>query len=367
MSKGRIGIIGAGNGGRAFAVYLAKNGFTVNLGFRTFSHIREIYLSKKIIAEGEIKGTFKMNMVTNDFASIVYRTPLILIVTPASIHLEIAQQIAPYLEDDQIILLNPGRTWGAIEFYNEIMRLRPGLKIYVGETQSLLFTCRKSKDYGVSIHKIKDQMDYCFYPESNNEIVGPILEWIFPQFRQLNDIRMTSLNNIGAVLHPAIVLLNCGSICRSTDFLFYREGVTPSIARVVRKIDQERCAILRAMGLTPQTFLEWVDHSYGVRCHDFYEAFQSIQSYQTIKAPNSLEIRYLYEDVPTGLVPLSSLGKFFGIPTPTINAMITLADTILGVNFVKKGRTIENVNLPQEILERNILDISEDIGELNPS
>lgn len=366
MSKGRIAIIGAGNGGRAFAVYLANSGFRVNLGYRTFHNIREIYLTKRIISDGEIKGTFKMSMVTSDLSRLVYHVPLILVVTPASVHMEIARQIAPYLVDDQIILLNPGRTWGAIEFYSEIIRLRPGLKIYVGETQSLLFTCRKSKDFGVTIHKIKDNTEYCFYPEINNDVVGPIIEWIFPHLHQVQDIRITSLNNIGAVLHPAIVILNSGSISRSQDFLFYRQGVTPQIARIVKKVDGERCAVLQAMGLKPETFLQWVESSYGVKCEDFYQAFQTIESYQNIKAPNSLDIRYLTEDVPTGLVPLASLGKHFNIETPTINALIILAENILGINFKKMGRTIENVCLPREILERSfIYESSETTDEIN--
>jgi hypothetical protein len=61
-------------------------------------------------------------------------------------------------------------------------------------------------------------------------------------------------------------------------------------------------------------------------------------------------MRYLTEDVPTGLVPLSSLGKYFKIPTPFIDSLIQLSGCLLGQDFYEQGRTIENVGVPVEVL-----------------
>lgn len=40
---------------------------------------------------------------------------IIMVVTPAAGHQDIAQRLSPYLEEGQIIVLNPGRTGGALE------------------------------------------------------------------------------------------------------------------------------------------------------------------------------------------------------------------------------------------------------------
>jgi opine dehydrogenase len=372
MKKIEIAILGAGNGGRAFAVYLAKKGFKVNLGFRTPKNIHEIYISKRVISTGEINGTFKMNKVINNNQLLIQNAKFILVVVPANVQLELVRKIIPFLKNNQIILLNPGRTFGAIEIYNEIKFQRPELNIHVGETQSLLFTCRKIRDYGVEIYKIKNQVQYCFYPESSNPQVKDLLDSIFPELKQVDDIRITSLNNIGAVIHPAVVLLNTGSITRPENFLFYREGVVPPIARMIEQVDRERLAIQRKLGLPKYSLLDWVEDVYGTRYDDYYEAFQKIKSYETILAPQGIKNRYLTEDVPTGLVPLWSLGRKLGIRTTAIKTLINLADLLLGTDFRAKGRTIENVGIPMELLQnKNSLEIVDefllDISSMEPS
>ncbi|MHA1617889.1 MAG: NAD/NADP octopine/nopaline dehydrogenase family protein [Promethearchaeota archaeon] len=339
-------VIGAGNGGRAFAVYLSKCGYIVNLVYRTKKNIIRIKKSRKIEAKGEISGIFDLNMVTNNYKRALKGTHVILYVVPASVQSTITKKIAPYLEDGQIIVLNPGRTWGAIETYNILSKYRPDLEIYIAETQTLLFTCRKLEDYGIDILRFKESVDCCFYPENLNQIVGSFLKNIFPKFNIVHDIRITSLNNMGAVIHPTVTLLNAGSILRNEDFFFYQEGISPEIARMVEKIDKERCHIIEALGLEPITLKEWAHTCYNCRSESIYEIFHEIDSYKSIKAPQSLNIRYITEDIPTGLVPLSSLGRHLNVSTPTINALIILANTLMKKNFWKIGRTIENIKLP---------------------
>ncbi len=339
-------IIGAGSGGRAFAVYLSNCGYKVNLVYRTKKNITRIKKHKKIESQGEIPGEFKLNMVTTSYRRALKGVQVILYVVPASVQSSITKQIAPFLEDGQIIVLNPGRTWGAIETYNLLSKYRPDLEIYVGETQTLLFTCRKQEDFGIDILRIKESIDCCFYPETLNQIVGSFIKKVFPQFNMVNDIRITSLNNMGAIIHPTVTLLNAGSIMRNDEFFFYQEGISPEIARMVEKVDNERCHIIESLGLEPITFKKWAKTCYQCRSESYYQIFHEIDSYKSIKAPKSLNIRYITEDIPTGLVPLSSLGRYLNISTPAINALIILANTLMKKNFWKIGRTIENIKLP---------------------
>lgn len=347
MKNNEITIIGAGNGGRAFAVYLSDIGFKVNLGFNTYENISTILKMGKIYSKGMIHGNFQVNEVSANYGNLIRNSKYILIVVPANAHSQIIDRILPSLQDGQTILLNPGRTFGAVEIYNQIKKKRPNLHIFIAETQTLLFTCRKIKDSGVDIIKIKNQIDCCFYPEIIPRSNQRELKTIFPQFNFVNNICITSLNNFGALLHPTISILNSGSILREKTFLFYRD-VSMKIAKVIKKMDKERCLILKKLGMHPKTFLQWVNDSYGVKAQNYYDAFRQIEPYKTIRAPKSLNVRYLTEDVPTGLVPLSSLGKYFNIKTPIIDSFITLSSTLLGVDFRKEGRTIDQVNFPIE-------------------
>ena len=92
-------------------------------------------------------------------------------VTPASAHKSIAQKIAPFLTKDQIILLNPGRTFGAIEFLKTIRDQIGSFPVFVAETQTLLFTSRQLKKNRVEILKIKNKVLFSAYPEKDTFFV----------------------------------------------------------------------------------------------------------------------------------------------------------------------------------------------------
>jgi len=233
MRTRKITVIGGGNGGRAFAAYLASRGHEVVLFNRTLSHVKHIAETLLITSEGEIAGTYPLKAVTDDYRAAIADACLILVVLPASAHAEVATKIAPFLQDGQVILLNPGRTWGAIEVKNIITKARPELDVYVGETETLLFTCREIEDTGVKIFKIKDDNPFCFFPEHDNRYGDYLINELFPTMNVADDIKITSLTNIGAIIHPTVVVLNAGSIARQPKFLFYKEGLTPEVVNII--------------------------------------------------------------------------------------------------------------------------------------
>ncbi|NIM46387.1 MAG: NADP transhydrogenase subunit alpha, partial [Nitrososphaeria archaeon] len=85
--------------------------------------------------------------------------------------------------------------------------------------------------------------------------------------------------------------------------------------------------------------------SYGVKEESLYKTIQSIEAYKGVKAPKHLRHRYIFEDVPTGLVPYASLGEMIGVSTPSIKAFIRLASTLHGLDYWQEGRTVERLGL----------------------
>ncbi len=349
-----ITIIGAGNGGRAFASYLAQKGLDVNLVFRTPHKIKKIWFYNKIESESTVdhlNGTFELKNVTPLINKVVPYSDIILLVVPAFAHASVIKKISFYLQEGQIILLNPGRTWGAIEAQTLIQKLRPDIRVFVGETQTLLFTCRKIKDTGVNISKIKNRVHYCFYPENDNFIVEDVIETIFPELESYPNIFYTSLNNIGAMIHPAATMLNSGSISRCSPFKFYNDGITKHIAQTIASVDRERLKIMDRLDVPSLSLLDWIEQVYGVKEDNLYDAFHAVPSYENIGSPQSLNKRYLTEDVPTGLVPMASLADYLDIKVPTMKSLIQLASLSLGKNFWKTGRSLHNIDFPIHLIE----------------
>ena len=345
-------IIGAGNGGRAFAAYLASKGHRVNLYNRSYSRIADIIKKGEIKSSGALKGKFAIDLVTQNIKAALEDADVILVVTPAFAHKDIAKLISPYLTQDQIILLNPGRTFGSIEFRYTIREQIGNIPIFIGETQTLLFTSRQLKKNGVQILKIKDSVDFCAFPEKHTFFIYDTLRDAFPQLNPIEDYLEVSLRNMGMLLHPALSLMNAGFMDIGKEFKFYKDGATFHACEVLEKIQFEINLLFEKLGMQRLDFCDWAQKSYGVNAKCIHDAIQNIIAYQDINAPKELITRYFTEDVPAGLVPVSSLAHSLGVETPTIDSIIHLSSILCGTEFELIGRDIRKLNLEDYITKR---------------
>jgi opine dehydrogenase len=345
-------VIGAGNGGRAFAAYLSSRGHEVNLYNRSISRIIDIKKRGGIKSSGVIKGFFRCNLITQNIKLAVKDADVILIVVPASAHKEIAVKIAKYLSHDQIIVLNPGRTFGSVEFRREIENAGVLFPVFIAETQTLLFTSRQLKKNSVKILKTKETVDIAAFPQKDSFFVYDTLKDTFPNLNLVEDYLEITLKNIGMLLHPTLSLLNAGVMDSGKEFKFYAEGATPRTCEVLEIVQNEINKVFEILGFKQLRFCKWADNSYGVKEKCIYSAIKNIKAYENISAPKELITRYFTEDVPTGLVPISSLAKFLGVKTPVIDSIITLSSILCGRDFRREGRTIASLNLEEYIKKR---------------
>ncbi len=356
----RFCVIGAGSGGRAFAAYIASKGYPISLYNRSFSRIKDIKEKRGIKAIGALEGFYPIDVITQDLKLAVKDADVLMVVTPASSHKEIAKKLAPFLTNGQIIILNPGRTFGSIEFKRIIKRKRSKIEIYIGEAQTLLFTARELEGNLVNIIKIKDSVNFSTFPEKHVHFIYDVIKEVFPQFIPIDDYLEVTLNNIGMLLHPAISLFNAASMERGKKFKFYRDGATSRVCEVLENVQLEINKIFKKLGLKRFNYQNWAKESYGINANSIFKAIQNVEAYKNIQAPQQLITRYFTEDIPTGLVPTASLGKFLEIDTPTINSIIHLSNILCGSNFRKKGRTVKKLKL-QNLLKQRLSLLEEEI------
>ena len=347
-SDTRYTVIGAGHGGKAMAADLAAKGFTVNLYNRTAERLSEIVLRGEIELEYESGASrcCRLAVVTSDIAEALDGANVIMVVVPASGHREIARSCAPHLRDGQIVVLNPGRTGGALEFRQILNREGCTADVVVAEAGTFVFASRSTGPAQARIFRRKNTVPLAALPATRT---GHVLETVceaYPQFIPVPNVLHTSLDNMGAIFHPALTLLNAGWIERTKgDFQFYIEGVTRSTAHVLEVLDRERVTIAAALGVRARPALRWLRDAYSAKGETLYEAIQGNPGYQGIKAPRNLRHRYIFEDVPFSLVPLASLGAQFGVDTWAADAMIRLACVLHRTNYFERGRTAEDMGL----------------------
>ena len=344
----RFTVIGAGHGGKAMAADLAARGYSVALFNRSPERIDEIAL------RGAIELTYEdgrhcigdLSVVTSDIAEAIDGSDVIMVVIPASGHREVARLCAPHLRSGQMLVLNPGRTGGALEFCQILDREGSTANVTVAETGTFIFASRSTGPTEARIFRRKNTVPLAALPATRT---GHVLETLcdaYPQFVPAPNVLHTSLDNLGAIFHPALTLLNAGWIERTKGgFQFYIDGVTRSTARVLGVLDRERVTVAAALGVRARPALRWLKDAYSAKGNTLYEGIQSNPGYQGIKAPRNLRHRYIFEDVPFSLVPMVSLGTQFGVDTWAIDAMVRLACVAHGTNYFERGRTVEDMGL----------------------
>lgn len=350
-----IAIIGAGNGGQALAAYLSMQGHHIFLYDKDVDKIKELAQLKSITLEGKICGSARIHCITDNIATSVSNCELILVTTVANAHAFVAKEVAPFLKDEQVIILNPGRTCGALVFKQALKAAGCNKKIYIAEAQTLIFACRIIENGRVNVIGVKDNVLLAALPAKNTHYVLDFVSHIFPCFTPAPNVLATSLENIGAIFHPCVLLFNAATIERQTDFYFYRD-MTPRIAAFIEQFDAERLAVGQKYGYKLLGVSEWISYAYqGTKGETLCEKMQNNPAYYDIKSPSSIYTRQLTEDIPTGVIPIMELGKAAGIETPLLQSMVTMVEALLGQDLRSNGRTLTNLGL-EKMTKDEIID-----------
>lgn len=347
----RYTVIGAGHGGKAMAAHLALMGKEVTLFNRTHSHIELVCKRRGIELESYPdgpRGFGELKNATSDMKEALEDAEVVMLVVPSSAHADLSKVMAPHLKDGQVVLLNPGRTFGAIEF--DMVLRREGCKadIVLGEAETFIYASRSDGPAQARIFRIKEAVPLAALPATNNHIILEAINDVYPQFIDGVNVLHTGLNNMGAIFHPALTILNAGRI-ESThgDFEFYIDGVTPSVAVVLEALDRERVTVASSIGIRARTAIEWLALAYNVRGENLYEAIHNQSGYYGIKAPSTLTHRYIFEDIPMSLLPIASLGKQYGISVRAMDSIIRLACIIHRTDYNRRGRTVEKLGIAE--------------------
>ncbi len=338
-------IIGGGNGGQSLAGHLSLMGFSVRLYDIIPETVEAIRSRGGITVNGAVEGFGPLDRVTMDMEEALEGADIVMVVAPAVAHRAIATGCTPFLADGNIVFVHPGATGGALEFRKVLDDAGCKSRVTIAEANSLLYACRSPKPGYASIFGIKKQLQVAAFPAADTVSVLDLLAQAFPQMTAANSVMETSLGNPNAMMHPAPSLLNTSMIESGREWLYYWDGITPSIGAFVEAMDRERVALAGAFGLRLPSILEWYRLAYDAKGDTLSEAVKKNPAYAEVKGQQSLRTRYIQEDVPTGLVPMVSLGNMLGVDVSRMETIIKLAEHVLGEDLTSGGRTVTNLGL----------------------
>ncbi len=356
-------VVGGGNGGQAAAAHLALMGFPVRL-FDIFPEtVDAVKTLGGIQVQGVLQGFGSLEACSADFDAVIPGADVVMVVTPATAHADIAKRCAPLLRDGQLVFLHPGSTGGALEFRHVLQQAGCRADILLAESSSLLYACRSHQPGTVKLFAIKKELMVAALPTGSIDRALDILHTAFPQLYAGTNVLETSLTNPNAMLHPAPTLLNTSMIESGRDWRYYWDGITPSIGSFVETLDAERLAVGQAYGIALTPIVQWYHEAYQAEGDSLVEAVQNNEAYAWIKGQGTLQTRYLLEDIPMGLVPMQALGRLAGYEPERMQTIITLAEQLLQRDLSRCGRNLENLGLKDFSRDRLLHSLEQGIWE----
>ncbi len=357
----RIAVLGSGNGGYATAFECAQGGHEVSIfGFPHFGIAEKaagIAGNDGLTSHGVLEGHVNLRYVGGDMGSALEGAELVYVVGPAMATAPLAREAAPHLHPEQTVVVMPGSCLGAVAFKHALGLDLRDESWTIAETSTLPYAVRVTEPGVLRVfHRLRAGVYLAALPrdEAATNRVLALIGDVYPEFEPASSVLQTALQNGNPVIHPAVTLLNAALIERTGgDFLFYEEGVTQASGRLMEAVDRERMAI--AQHLCAPILSE---PAIGVR-----QGYMSQENYTTgysqapgflgISAQDSLDHRYLTEDVGFSLVFFVELAKRAGVKTPVMDAVIQIASVVNGTDYaLEPQRTLAGLGLGDWTLEQ---------------
>ncbi|SDY61336.1 NAD/NADP octopine/nopaline dehydrogenase family protein [Tindallia californiensis] len=349
--KLKVCIIGSGNGALAAAADLTLQGHQVNfyVNDQYRNRLESLFSEKTIQLDGVgATGKATLNKVTSNIDEALEDVDLIMPVLPAYTIAKLAEELAEHLKPDARILLAPGSTGGALIMARKLYEKLGNHQIRVAEIHSLPYAARSNGEQNEALILLEcKKLYFATFPSKYNDEMAELTKHIYPSIEPVRDVLESSLNNGNPVSHPAPVVLNAGKIeYFNGEHYHYREGITPSVARVNERVDQERLSICQALGYKGIPAVERLyKMGYAPKRETLYECYRDSNAFNPLKGPSSLQDRYLVEDTKCSLVALASLGDALGIETPVMDSVIVLASALNDEDYYQTGCTVQDWGL----------------------
>ncbi len=351
--KQKVAILGAGNGGCASAVDFTLRGFDVALYNRTLGRIEEIIKQNNCLKYEGVwgEGGCKLPIVSTNIEEILEDADLIMLNVPGPGHEAYAKVIAPYLKEDSILLMNPGHSGGALHMAKTLKELGINFTVKIAETNTLSYISRMKDSNTIHVSSTDKPVMVGVFPNAYKTEVMEHINKFYPKMKSAANVLESTLSNLNAMFHPQGMVLNAGWIeFTKGDFKFYYEGITPAIGRVIDEMDKERIEVGRAFGLELKSFCDTLYEAgsttkEAAESNSAYKACQESEANKFIQSPATLDHRYMHEDICSGILVFSCLGKVANIPTPITDAHITLASSLMNIDYWTEGVNLERMGI----------------------
>lgn len=322
-----IAVIGGGNGALTVAGGAALRGHRVRLWDRFLTDHPQLMATGEIRVRGAVDGVARVEPPRDDLAWTVKDAELIEVVVPGFALSWVVPRLLDVVDSDQMVLLHPGGTGGALE----VSQLWPASGALLGATDTLAYATRLDGENSVMVHAEKKYvMVAAAVAARTNELMAVVGD-VHPQAVAAASLLDVALSNLNPIIHPPITLLNAGRIQAGQAFSLYGDGVGEGVGSLIAALDRERIGLAEALGVETASLESWIKRAYGVTEPTMAALFDRLnrEVYGGLMGPTTLNSRYLTEDIPLGLEVFVELAAQANVDMPVTESVVRIGRVLI--------------------------------------
>jgi opine dehydrogenase len=345
----RVGIAGAGAIALASAAWLCRAGHGAML-WSPGGTGTEVLRVDSLHTEGLHQGTVTVQ-VANNAAQLCRESDVLLVAVPANGHRRVMDALLPWLRDGQVVIVSSMASLSALYLFENALRAKRR-RLTVVSFNTTVLTARRESLGHVRIMMRRSSVSVSALPQTQTTEAVALCAALFGGgFSAQENALASALSNVNPGAHVPLALFNWTRIERAEAWPQYHY-LTPSVARVIEKLDAERRALAHAFGIEVGSVETHFARSFGtasVRLQDIADELHAERGGPP--GPTSLDTRFLSEDLPYGLVFLEALGRLAGVPMPATRTMVESASLVAGRDFAQDNDLLAPLGLETETVE----------------
>lgn len=312
-------------------------------------------------------GTAEIDVVTTDMDEALEGVGLINVAVPAIGHESFFEKMMPCLEDGHVVSIFPDN-FGSLVLKRMLWEEGIDLELIIGGWSTMPYATRVLEPGKVNLLTRTIEIRGEALPSSDREDFWKVMK-SFPPFDPAKLVKGDTVVDIGLsnpnpVVHCPGSLLSIGAMenygrpdriygDEGSDYSLYSHGLSPSIAKVMISFYEEEREIAKAMGIDivrydPEEFMSrsnvMMEHYLG-KGREYVIPFEDEADELKGTGPTTVENRYFTEDIPIGTRAYYGFAKKFGVEVPVIESIIRLGSVVCGRDFMKEGRSLEDMGL----------------------
>ena len=214
-------VVGIGMGGKGLLAELGVNGFRLRAHDKNDAQISEIRANGGLHVEGRAKEFAPVELATTNIRSAIDGAKVILVSTYGTDTPRVARDLAPHLEDGQIVILVQGHFAGTLVFQKALKDAGCKAKVVVAELDGYPYMMAVRAPDRVFMDTYKNYYQLGTRPASQAVALANEIRFAFPGLVPATNLLQSGFADVGALFHVAGLMTNVGRAEAGDPYNFF--------------------------------------------------------------------------------------------------------------------------------------------------